>query len=28
MDFKVTLKYDPFQGITKKTLIQCPLGKW
>lgn len=28
MDFKTTLKYDPFQGITKKTLIQCPLGKW
>jgi hypothetical protein len=28
MDFKTTLKYDPFQGITRKTLIQCPFGKW
>lgn len=28
MDFKVTLKYDPIQGIMKKTLITCPVGKW
>lgn len=28
MDFKVTLKYDPIKGIMKKTLIECPLGKW
>jgi len=28
MDFKVTLKYDPIQGIMKKTLIACPANKW
>lgn len=28
MDFKVTLKYDPIKGIMKKTLIDCPKGKW
>lgn len=28
MDFKVTLKYDPVMGIMKKTLIECPIGKW
>ena len=30
MDFKVTLKYDPFnlKQIVKKTLIVCPKGKW
>lgn len=30
MDFKTSLKYDPFKSVPffKKTVIECPLKKW
>lgn len=31
MDFKTTLKYEPFSGLlddSKKEKIKCPLGYW
>jgi hypothetical protein len=30
MDFKTSLKYDPFKSVAnfKKTAVTCPLNKW
>lgn len=28
MEFKTSLKYDPFKSLMKKKLITCPKGHW